>query len=177
MKTLILQCSPFHTASTFLINVIYGLIPTLLYKRIYGEWDGNVNENVGNHFDDIIVVKSHNLEIDELIARYGNKYNLYFVCSQRKEYKYVLDEKYTKYKNVIIFDYEELNETPKNTVSHIVTNIYNKICKVIPITFQLNTGIQRVQSMNKRYEEIKNQPFSFIDNFYMIHGSHRNIKM
>lgn len=174
MKTLILQCSPFHTASTLLINAIYGLIPELSNKRIYGEWNGNVNQNVGNNFDDIIVIKSHNIEIDDLIIRYGNDYNLYFVCSQRKEHKYMIDDKYTNYKNIIIFDYEELNETSNNTVPYIVTNIYNKIRKVIPITFDLESGIHRIHSMNNRYKEIKDKPFSFIDNFYMIHGSHRN---
>jgi len=28
--------------------------------------------------------------------------------------------------------------------------------------------------MNKRLEEIKDEPFTFVDRFYHIHGSHRN---
>ena len=34
MKLLIIQTSPFHTASTFLVNAIYGLIPELIDKKI-----------------------------------------------------------------------------------------------------------------------------------------------
>jgi hypothetical protein len=34
MKILIIQTSPFHTASTFLVNAVYGIIPELLEKRI-----------------------------------------------------------------------------------------------------------------------------------------------
>ncbi len=30
--------------------------------------------------------------------------------------------------------------------------------------------------MNKRIEEIKEKPFSYVDNFYKVHGSHRNRK-
>lgn len=33
MKTLIIQTSPQHTASTFLVNAIYGMIPELFDKK------------------------------------------------------------------------------------------------------------------------------------------------
>ena len=41
MKTLIIQTSPYHTASTFLVNAIYGLIPELSNKKIIGIWNNN----------------------------------------------------------------------------------------------------------------------------------------
>ncbi len=44
MKILIIQTSPFHTASTFLVNAIYGIIPELLGKRIIGEWTNNFQD-------------------------------------------------------------------------------------------------------------------------------------
>ena len=79
MKTLIIQTSPLHTASTFLVNAIYGIIPELFDKRIIFN---NVNESL---FKNIIAVKSHNINIDELINKYQKKYNLYFICSERRE--------------------------------------------------------------------------------------------
>jgi len=38
MKLLIIQTSPKHTASTLLVNAIYGLIPELYNKKIIGIW-------------------------------------------------------------------------------------------------------------------------------------------
>lgn len=34
--------------------------------------------------------------------------------------------------------------------------------------------ITRINNMNKLYEEIKIKPFSYCDEFYGIHGHHRN---
>ena len=38
IKTLIIQTSPHHTASTLLVNAMYGLIPELSNKKIIGTW-------------------------------------------------------------------------------------------------------------------------------------------
>jgi hypothetical protein len=42
------------------------------------------------------------------------------------------------------------------------------------IVLDKSTCIQRINAMNVRYEEIKHKPFTYIDDFYEIHGSHRN---
>ena len=176
MKTLIIQTSPTHTASTLLVNALYGLIPELNDKKIIGEWVENWQKKYETHFKDIIVLKSHVLNIDNLIKKYGKKYDLYFVCSERKERQYFINKKYKVYKRVIVFDFEELNESETNTVRKIVENIHNKINSVLNIELNIENGIKRVNAMNKRYEEIKEEPFTFIDDFYEIHGSHRNRK-
>ena len=188
MKTLIIQTSPCHTASTFLINALYGLIPELNNTKIIGFWNENHEDdetyNFEKYFNDIIVIKCHNINIDNLISKYSN-YKLYFVCSERKdtENTEVIDTKYKLYNNVVVFDFNELNETDDNTIPKIIQNIYNKIQGLnintdtnTNIDLNIESGINRITLMNKRYQEIKHLPFSYIDDFYEIHGSHRNRK-
>lgn len=173
MKTLIIQTSPQHTASTFLVNAIYGMIPELFDKKIIGSWTPNFQ----NYFNDIIAVKSHNTNIDELILEYGKKYNLIFIYSERKEKNKFIDKKYKSYDNVIVFDFNELNETEDYGLEEIVKNIYKKIENPLK-NIKLDTGkcFERLNLMNIRYEEIKHFDFNYIDDFFEIHGSHRNRK-
>jgi len=64
----------------------------------------------------------------------------------------------------------------------IVDNLYNKITSLFSknlinnIEFSNPNCKERIIEMNKRYEEIKSNPFTYIDPFYEIHGSHRNRK-
>lgn len=171
MKTLIIQTSPKHTASTFLVNAIYGMIPELFDKKIIVSWMPNFQ----NYFNDIIVVKSHNTNIDELILEYSEKYNLIFICSERKQKNKFIDEKYKSYDNVIIFDFDELNETENYKLEDIVKNIYEKIKTPLKnIKLDTKKCFERLTLMNIRYEEIKYFDFNYIDNFFEIHGSHKN---
>jgi hypothetical protein len=167
MKTLIIQTSPPHTASTFLVNALHGIIPSLYKKRIlYEIFDETLS---------IIVVKSHILDIDNLIEKYGKKYKLYFICSERKEKNLFIDEKYKNYSNVLVFEYSELNETVDNDLVTIVENIYNKVKKLINyLPLNKSNCLKRIIEMNKRYEEIKTKPWDYVDDFYELHGSHRN---
>jgi hypothetical protein len=173
MKLLIIQTSPKHTASTLLVNAIYGLIPELFDKKIIT----TRIDNFETYFENIIVIKNHNTNIDDLIHKYNQKYKLVFICSERQEIGYVIDEKYKTYNNVLTFDFSELNETTNNTLIQIADNIYNKVQKVLPdIELDTTKCIERIKLMNIRYAEIKNKPFNYIDDFFEIHGSHRNRK-
>ena len=175
-KTLIIQVSPGGTASTFLVNALYGLIPSLTNKKIFGFWTRD-NWEVSFDDHDIIVLKSHNLYLDNLILKYEDQYNLYFICSERKEKGKFIDEKYKSYNNITLFDYEELNETSTNTIPIIINNIYNKIYNLDilkNVELDIIASINRIHDMNRCYEEIKNKSFDFIDDFYELHGSHRN---
>ena len=174
MKTLIIQTSPGHTASTFLVNATYGIIPELFNKKIiFNDCDcKHINESV---FDNIIAFKSHDLNIDELINRYQNKYKLFFICSERRERNYMMNDKYKSYNNVVMFDFVELNETVDNPLSQIVDNIYNKLKNVlVDIELDKSKCMERLIRMNKKYEEIKHNNFDYIDDFFELHGSHRN---
>jgi len=181
MKTLIIQTSPYHTASTLLVNALYGLIPELSNKKIIGDWMNNYGDWIKNYdkileenFNDIIVIKSHHRNIDELTAKYKDKYKLFFICSQRIKMNLLIDKKYNFYNNVIIFNYIELNETKNYCVSKIIQNIYDRINNKLNIELNIESGINRVIQMNNRYKEIKNYPFKYVDPFFQIHGSHRN---
>jgi hypothetical protein len=163
-----------HTASTFLVNALYGLIPGLFDKKIIGHWNDNI-EKIEEKCQDIIVLKAHE-NIGKLIKRYSDKYNLFFICSERKEKKYFIEDEYKSYKNVLVFDYNELNETENNSIPEIISNIHLKVKRMLNIELNINLGIERIYNMNKRYNEIKHLSFDYIDDFYEIHGSHRNRK-
>jgi len=172
MKTLIIQYSPPHTASTFLTNALYGLVPSLCNDPVNFD-DFNL---INNNNNDVFVIKTHNNNFDEFISKYNNVYKLYFICSEREEYDLIIDNKFKLYNNVIVFSFTELNETSTNTIPNIITNIYNKINTKLNIELNVESGINRIISMNKCYDEIKDKDFSYYDIFYSIHGSHRNRK-
>jgi uncharacterized coiled-coil DUF342 family protein len=178
MKILIIQTSPPHTASTLLVNAVYGLISELSDKKII--YSDNIDNIINTNNENIMVIKTHDTNIDELNDKYNKKYNLVFICSERQEKNYKIDEKYKSYKNVLIFDFDELNETINNTLTVIVDNLYNKINHLFielgleDIKLDKTKCIERICAMNSRYEEIKYEPFSFVDDFFEIHGSPRN---
>lgn len=175
-KILIIQTSPKHTASTFLVNALYGFFQELNNKKIL--FLNETNFIYEDNFNNIGIVKSHNTNIDELIEKYESKYELYFICSQRLTKNLYISKKYETYKNVLVFMFTELNETKENSIENIINNIHNKISILLSkhefIILNKETAIERILNMNKRYDEIKNKPFEFIDPFYEIHGSHRN---
>jgi len=169
MKLLIVQTSPPRTASTVLVNALYGLICELSDHPCVYVRQANINEE---HFKNVILVKTH-ISISAFRTKYTGKYNLLFICSQRKELnKFIKDRR----SDVVVFDYDELNETPTNPVSSIIDNIYNKVRDKIPTDIQLDKrlAIERVDAMNARYNEMKDLPFTYHDPFFHIHGSHRD---
>jgi hypothetical protein len=173
MKTLIIQSSHPRTASTVLVNALYGLIPKLFSREVI----------FYNHFApielypdlDINVVKTHNFDIDGMIKQYGDRYRLYFVCSERKELYRLFHDKYRSYNNVAIFDYDELNETDKYALEDIVNNIYEVLKHLhVGITLDKSLCYRRLIAMNRRYEQIQDKGFGYVDPFFNIHGSHRS---
>jgi len=172
-KILIIQTSPMHTGSTLLVNILYGLFESLKDKKIIFKCNDTWELNAGK----ITILKSHDINIDELINKYSSRYKLYFVCSERPLKNLLIDSKYKSYKNVISFYYNELNETPQNPLSKIVDNVGRRVFAMLKncqnITINVSNGIKRISDMNAKYEEIKDLPFSYIDDFYEIHGSHR----
>lgn len=170
--TIIHQSSPYHTASTLLVNAIYGLIPFFKRHRIVCADKIDALKYTRNN---LLVVKTHDLNFNELNDRL-KKVNMspIFICSERTEKNYLIPEEYRNWENVIIFDYNELNETPENTIENIVDNMIEKIRHIFPFELDKQGCITRIHEMNARYNEIKDQPFEYIDPFYEIHGSHRN---
>ena len=178
MKTIIFQCSPPNTGSTVLVNILYGLILQLKDKPIIFDFN-NIYTSGDNLLDqeftdDLLVIKTHNTDIDQIMSKYSNKYNLFFICSVRKDKNLLIDKKYKHYKNVIVFSFNSLNESKNNNIEDIVNKVYKKLKKILYIDLNINNGINRIVSMNNLYEKIKDKDFEYYDIFYHIHGSHRN---
>jgi hypothetical protein len=164
-------------ASTVLINALYGIIPETKNTRIVGQWNMYRNRPL---FTNVQVLKSHDIDLDRLSEAFGKDHQLYFVCSERKELGLQIDEKYKSRQNVCCFDFDELNETEQNPLASIIQTICDRVSAMMQLSNDtclgelcIKSGIQRIVEMNKKCEEIKHLPFSHIDAFYEIHGSHR----
>jgi hypothetical protein len=170
MKERVIQTSPGHTASTVLVNLIYGL----LEPKSAVNW-GKLN--LGKK----LISKTHEGNIDSIMQDLKD-YDLYFVMSERNDEKEqkLINQKFRKYENVLIFDYTELLETKDKSLQEICENAERKLTSFLPqaIMQQAKGGLEqmhkRISSMNEKYQEIKNKPFSYLDPFYQLHGSHRN---
>jgi hypothetical protein len=165
----IFQSSPPHTGSTVLVNFIHGfLCPE---EPIY------FNNNK------FWIQKTHKLDIDNIMAQ-NSGFDCYFIMSERNDSreKKLINNKYRNYPNVLIFNYNEIkNTTDSSQLNKITDNVFYKIKKFLPKSFFIEKDdvykrnmTNRIQNMNKKYEEIKNKPFSYFDTFYHIHGSHKN---
>jgi len=163
----IIQCSKPKTASTLLVNILAGLIEP--DKPIFHTCQ---MLNPGG-----MVSKTHVICIDHWIKKYKNQYNIIFVCSNRGPKR--IDIRYTCYPNVIIFDYDELLETPENSLDAIINLVHDRLVNMIPeecLDRPLNkeSALKRIIEMNILCEEIADKPHSYYDEFYHIHGSHRS---
>jgi hypothetical protein len=174
-KILIVQTSPMHTGSTLLVNILHGLFESQKDKKIIFKFqsDNTWEPNAG----EITILKSHDLDIDGWMDKYSSKYKIYFVCSERPLKNLLIEPKYKSYKNVISFYYNELNATPQNPLLKIVRKVGRSVFAMLKdcpnLTVNVANGIKRILDMNVKYEEIKDLPFSYIDPFFEIHGSHR----
>lgn len=177
-NVIIFQSSPARTASTVLINALYGIIPEIRNTGIVGQWNMRRNRPL---FKNVQVLKSHDVDLDRLTAAFGKDHRIYFVCSERKALGIHIDEKYKHRKNVCCFDFDELNESVSNPLDTIVQTICDRVGAMMQTAndqclgeLSVKGGVERLMAMNRKYDEIKHLPFTHIDPFYEIHGSHRD---
>jgi hypothetical protein len=168
----IIQASPPRTASTVLHNLLHGFIcPTTPCP----ESDDEIKQ----------IIVTHNTDLDYWEERLsGARYQecrwmkWYFVCSERRTLKSlrIIDPKYYHKKNLLRIQFEELNETPEYSLEQIVENLYVKLKNFLPSDIKLDreSAANRIKNMNLRYQEIKDKDFDYLDQFYGLHGSHRN---
>lgn len=171
----IIQCSNPGSGSTVLVNILMAFFQP--YEGVSFMGKSYYREQI---IEDNIVIKTHDKRIDDWIEKYGKKYSLYFIISDRHDYDW---HKYYNYDEKVLFiEYEDLLETNDNSLDFLVKKIYERIEKFLPKDYIINNrknvsiqnGINRINNMNKRYSEIKNKPFEFVDKYYQIHGNHRN---
>lgn len=173
MENRIIQSSPPHTGSTLLLNLVHGFLAPS--EEIHWKTEQKIHDH--------LITKTHNTNVDELSGAF-NKYKLWFVMSERNDEKTreLIDDKYRKYKHVLIINYTEINETPILSLDNIVENMFSKFMKFFPknvIPKKDRNKIKldmknRILEMNKVTEKIKSKPFKYCDPFYGVHGSHRN---
>ncbi len=166
---LILQSGIARTGSTVIANLIQGFISK--DEKLLGYW--NNQYHLDRFHRKVNIAKTHLVDLDPIIERLQDKFELFFVISERDDKK--IDPKYHCYANVIIFDYTELLETSTQTTEQIADNAYSRLRDFFPPYIPMNRdhGLQRLNEMNAYYQQIKDQPFSFVNYFYQLHGSHR----
>lgn len=161
----IIQVSPPHTGSTVLVNLVVEFFEK-----------GNSVFFTEDFFlpKDRIVVKSHNINLDLWLEKFPEE-PLYFIMSVRDGDDYMqIDSKYRNWPNVLIFNYNEIVVSDSLTVKSISENVHKKIINFIDFLGSSPKDLEnRFIQMNERYEEIKNKPFSYIDSYYGLHGSHK----
>lgn len=168
----IIQCSKPHTGSTLLLNLIHGYVCPA----------EEIHWNTEKLIDKYCITKTHDVEIDKWMKKYP-QYKMIFIGSNRENHPKI-NNKYNKYKNVLVIDYKDINETDTNSLEKIVNFTFDKFQTIIPNALRHTNDdtetkqnmITRITNMNKLTEEIKNKPFAYWDRFYGIHGSHKNRK-
>ncbi len=170
--------TPPRTGSTLLTNIIHGFFdPNApcsfgLRKRTIKFISGKENNSV--------ILKSHDVKL----INYPIAENCYIISSIRPEINKVVPPLKNKNSNILILDYttdllyaSPYSENNGKTLDDVIKNVASKIKEEfsIPIlTSQINQAKDRVLKMNEAYEKIKHKPFAKFDEFYHIHGNHRN---
>ena len=182
---IIFQTAQTQTGSTLLVNMLYGFMLPTLPIAYYGGRNCSVREEVDTP-KMINILKTH-VDIGKLMNKHGGKHTVFFVCCEREDRVLPcrpraccnpIEKEYRDWDNVLIFDYSELLETETNSLENIIDGAYDKISNFLPehITLSKESCLNRINAMNARYEEIKDEPFTYIDRFYELHGSHRGRK-
>jgi hypothetical protein len=170
----IAQTSFPRSGSTILCNVLYGLfspsLPVIFSSR--------PNRNR-------LIYKSHmpkdrlNLSVLD-----NEEYDIFMIMSERDR-KY--PDEFRSHEKVLIFPYEDLVAKDQycphseHSLEWVVSNIYEKSISFLPSCLftrkseMIKNALRRINDMNKLHEEIKDKPFTFRDEFYHLHGSHRGM--
>jgi len=166
----IVQSSYPGTGSTIVANLIHGILAP----------DEPIHWNTARLIDDCLITKTHETDLDALIARYPN-FDLYFIDTGREGYE-KFDKKYRQYERVLFIDYNEILETNTNTIKKIVEQFHEKLRSFLPPdTYPpvserevRASAVARIEKMNAVVAKLSDMPFSECDPFFHIHGSHRN---
>jgi hypothetical protein len=164
----IIQTSHQHTGSTVLMNILIGFFCPQANAR--WEWKPTVKGALNN-----FIIKTHFTNLDTMTKTLSD-YDLYFITSSRENHRRIT----SKNPRLLEIEYTTLLETERNSVADIVTKVAEKSMQFLPPILidkmDIYSSIERINNMNKRYEEIKHLSFKYMDRMYGLHGSHRNRK-
>ena len=181
-KIAIIQISPPRTASTLLMNAILGLInqdiPVYFINLSDIKKDKKEIPKLKKHFGNLIILKTHigATSIQKAVGKWRRLlfgYKCYFISSERKDLNRLIN---IDNERVLIFPYEVLLETPLNSLKNIIDNLHTEISNFLPTHIKLNKDscYKRLEEMNKLVLSMQNKNFNEFDDFYGIHGGHRN---
>lgn len=171
-RIVIISPCPPRTGSTFLYNAICGFIKPN-DKTLATDNPSDILAEIEN----LPIVKTHMLDINKWQQwADDNNINIFFISIYRPKLKRTLPQKYSSWNNFINFNYEDILETENYSLTDIVDFLYKKIRQLLPseILMDKDSCLNRLINMNKMVEKMKTLPFSEYEEFYHIHGSHRN---
>lgn len=181
-----LVLTPPRTGSTLLVNIVHGFFAPDKPVSIVPLDKPISIVPLENLYSKSLILKSHNLK---LLSEECLPSDVFIIIAERPEINKVFPEKFNKSKlskNVLPLDYKtdllyksDYGDGNSKDLIDVIKNIAKKIESKFDILIsgdQINGALERILKMNKRYEEIKSLPFSKYDEFYHLHGSHRQRK-
>lgn len=160
MTPTIIQASFPRSASTLLVNALYGLIVGMQDRPVI--FNDFIHMPMPHTRTPLTIYKTHETNLADLAGP-----NTYFICSERSGHNRFA-EQFRAIPNVAILDYADV------TRPALCSNLAATVAAMLPDQL-LSVGncIARIHEMNQRYEQIKHLPFDYVDPFYQLHGSHR----
>ena len=169
----VILASPPHTGSTPLLNLVHGF----LMPDEPRHW---CTERL---IDKFMITKTHKLDIDEWMEKYPH-YDMYFVMTERSDEKMnrLICDKDKKRYNALVINYNDILVTEKNPLDNIIENMYSLFMNFFPKEIIPNNNkyqikrdmLIRFNAMNSCVEKLKDEPFHVHEDFYGVHGGHRN---
>lgn len=160
-------CTFARTGSTLLSNIIAGLFSP---QKPIGFIDKNPNSISIKDFTDSTfdVIKSHYVE--PLAPEQGVN-NVYFVTSHRDGFSRI--NKYPEH--WLVFNYQDfLIDKDPNLAIHFVADKLKLKFGLVFSESHFASCRNRLLLMSQKVKELENKPFEVYDDFFHIHGGHRN---
>jgi hypothetical protein len=185
----IFQASPPHTASTVLNNVLIGMFePDAEYSfMIY-----NKERTIRRHDKDVsiddghIVTKTHILDLMGLYKQHRTVFDeiLFVVANRGISPETRIDASLCQYNNVLCVEYEELLYSDDQGREMVVRALAQKLKDRFDYFFgdeldlmdgnRLKNAVTRLAQMDQATMSLADQPFTFSDNKFGVHGGHRH---
>lgn len=177
---IIVQAAPPRTGSTLLTNILYGMYqPDVAIKHIPSMGKQSLfDKGIKNSY---VVVKTHCVKLQRIMDVNQDRKLLFIYCS-RPEHGKKLPEQYKSYDNVLNIQYKDIAEKHQPDSNKVIEHVFYKVKQFVGDKIKmpgsdgevLSKIRERIRGMNKRCEELKDEPFSKWCPFYHIHGSHKN---
>ncbi len=164
----IVQTSKARTGSTFVVNLIAGLICP----------DEAIQFPTHTVIENAVLSKCHHKDPLTLFDKFS-EYDLYLVVTTRGDKRY--DKDVLDHPRVLEIDYDDILETPERSVTDIVDHLADDILDFLPDDVVPDLpraemkakAVERIQAMNRVVAELSDEPFSVYETFFHVHGSHR----